>query len=205
MLPVVVGSVLGLVPIAMYYLKAIPLGHTLFWTFPWYIGLFAMGMAAASIGFSNRRAENELRDSFNWPVFSIVSLVLCGLVRMKIGSLLVPEIWICDLLIGISASCFIIACANNVLKRRNALPDWVISILSCKPVQKLGSFSYSLYLIHVPVLWSLSTMDRKLHLDAVDKPLITTLVHLIVGPTLALTVGYGFHLLFEKPFQRKSS
>ena len=202
--PIVVGLLLGLAPLALYYAKILKLGHTLWWTFPWYIGLFAMGMAAASIGFSERDNEPRWRDNLNWPLLSLLSLVLCGVVRLKIGAKLIPEIWMCDILMGLAAACFILACANKVMQKPHGISDIVVQALSAKPLQKLGSFSYSLYLIHVPVLTILVLVDRAMQLDPVNRPLITTLTHLIIGPAIALPAAYGFHLLFEKPFQRKS-
>ena len=59
-------------------------------------------------------------------------------------------------------------------------------LLETKPVVRLGEFSYSLYLIHVPVLFVVARYAP----------------HAIVylGLPCAIAAAYGFHIAFERPF-----
>jgi peptidoglycan/LPS O-acetylase OafA/YrhL len=64
----------------------------------------------------------------------------------------------------------------------------------------LGLFSYSIYLVHDPVVGLLSRYAvGPLNLP----PLVTFAVFLCVGLPIVLAVCYGFHLLFEAPFLRR--
>ena len=65
--------------------------------------------------------------------------------------------------------------------------------LSAPLLVKLGVFSYSVYLIHLPLTKALDSLVMRHHLPPV-------LMGLGVIVPLMLGVGYLFHLLFERPF-----
>lgn len=69
-------------------------------------------------------------------------------------------------------------------------------LLSARWLVACGIFSYSVYLIHEPLMIAL-------RLYAVTRPLsnaANAALELCVAAPLMLAVGYGFHLLFERPF-----
>jgi peptidoglycan/LPS O-acetylase OafA/YrhL len=73
----------------------------------------------------------------------------------------------------------------------------VASVLGSKPLRALGSFSYSLYLVHYSVLQPVwHGWLGRMHLQ----PTVGFLSLLILGGSAAITVAYLFHLLFERPF-----
>ena len=64
----------------------------------------------------------------------------------------------------------------------------------------LGLFSYSIYLIHDPILGVLS----KYVFEPMElSPLATFALSLVLGLPLILAFCYGFHLVFEAPFLRQ--
>jgi len=74
--------------------------------------------------------------------------------------------------------------------------DLVVRILESRAFVVLGSFSYSLYVIHAPLIAIMFAVVRVLHADAVA----TFLICEIVGLPLCIAGAYGFHLIFERPF-----
>jgi len=69
-------------------------------------------------------------------------------------------------------------------------------LLSARWLVACGIFSYSVYLIHEPLMIALRQY-------VVTQPLsnaANAALELCVAAPLMLTLGYGFHLLFEKPF-----
>ncbi len=59
----------------------------------------------------------------------------------------------------------------------------------------LGAFSYSLYLIHLPLIEKMNSLVRR-HFP----PLEGLAVMMIVGLPVSLLAAYLFHLAFERPF-----
>ena len=78
----------------------------------------------------------------------------------------------------------------------NSLPDKEASILSNRRLVAMGIFSYSLYLVHIPILdlfWNGTQIVRK---SWPALPIQTAML----GILFAFMVGYVFFLLFEKPY-----
>ena len=61
----------------------------------------------------------------------------------------------------------------------------------------IGTFSYSIYLTHLPILWLVSRFAPSLHHHS--------LLFLFAGLPASIGFGYLFHLLFERPFLRRAS
>lgn len=72
--------------------------------------------------------------------------------------------------------------------------------LSSRLLVSLGIFSYSVYLIHLPLVLLLAGRIAALHLPDAAQAL------LMLGGVLPamLLLGYGFHVLFERPFLSQS-
>ena len=71
--------------------------------------------------------------------------------------------------------------------------------LSNRTLVSLGIFSYSIYLIHLPLILLLGSYAR-VHFHNTGQVLFM----LLVAAPLMLVLGYLFHLLFEKPFMTAS-
>jgi peptidoglycan/LPS O-acetylase OafA/YrhL len=109
----------------------------------------------------------------------------------QLGFLRAIHLWpVLDLLVGLTAAAFLVYLVHSPasLPRR---------ILCFKPLVAVGIFSYSIYLVHAPIiqgLWLLST--KVLHLSFFPS------LGIMLGIGLPAIVGfaYAFHLVFEKPF-----
>jgi peptidoglycan/LPS O-acetylase OafA/YrhL len=150
---------------------------------PQYIGLFAMGMfAASSIHSSSRWAR--LRE---WWVWEIVSIGCAALVVLGAGHV---GIVFLDPIIGIMTVGLLLACtrpSQNILR----------AALSWRPIVWIGGFSYSLYLVHTPliqVIWLCAVHPLGLG------DVATFLALLLIGGPLIIFAAWGFWYVCERPF-----
>src|SRR3569833_155096 len=127
----------------------------------WYIGLFALGMAAAVVNF--RPDMSTLRDKT--PRLTLAAIF--GL-SMIAASAAMPGYWtrhpwLIDPWAGIAAACLLVG-LTRVLTSNAAHPS-LLRHLDAPSTRKLGDFSYSLYLIHNPVQQLIaSIVGKKEHL-----------------------------------------
>ena len=101
--------------------------------------------------------------------------------------------WLGDLYVGLFAALLILACASPSQPNRLGA---VVRGLESRPMMTLGAFSYSLYLVHFPVLIKLQDI---LHKHGASH-LAQFAGLLCVGVPLCLVLAYLFHLAFERPF-----
>jgi peptidoglycan/LPS O-acetylase OafA/YrhL len=100
-----------------------------------------------------------------------------------------------DLLVGV------LACSLLVVTSRPG-GDWLTAVLGWKPFATVGIFSYSLYLVHAPLLQLM--WQYVLHpLGISSTPLFVTLM--TVGFALVLALSYLFHRIFEAPFMTSAA
>lgn len=180
----VVGVAVGSAPHLLF--KGTP--YALTWSSPWYLGLFAMGMlgAVACVGRRRTKALDALRDHAGKVTLFMV-VVLAGLIWRTNwwGNKILPV----DLLLGVLATAFIVYCANRPQTS-------VRKMLECKPAIWLGIISYSLYLIHEPVLVLSHRWTEAWHTSA---ELVFGLT-LGVGVPASVAVAVAFFYVFERPF-----
>lgn len=106
---------------------------------PWYVGLFAFGMAGAEASGSRGRG----RSVFGAAVFTV------GLACVSAAWAGGGYLMFTDALTGAATACLVVRCAR-LAARGESTP--VLRLLVSRPVVRLGSSSYSLYLIHYPLL-----------------------------------------------------
>ncbi len=131
---VIVGFGLGLAP------------HLLFnvgdGAYPWYIGLFAMGMMGAALSFSRHSGAASLLDKMPWLLLSLLcTLGLIVTIKKWHGYAAPP-----DALAGAATMCLLVGCAYQFQQGRNSL---LLRFFRRKGLVQIGLFSYSLYLIDV--------------------------------------------------------
>lgn len=165
---------------------------------PQFIALFAFGMAAASA-----TVPGTLRDRSNRPpqwIWRPLSVLLFGayvLVEATIGPWLLASghQQAQDLLIGGAAACLMVECTCSTHDKRAGLP---VRILSSRLLTGLGAFSYSLYLVHAPILAWVFVV-----LQAWGIPNVWVQVLMLgAGIPISLIAAYLFSLAFERPFLR---
>ncbi|MBL8059483.1 MAG: acyltransferase [Chthonomonas sp.] len=146
----------------------------------WYFGLFVLGMAGARWAFDRRLPKVPTGPMTALAVFALAAAI------MSIGW--TKQLAVRDSLMGIAIV--------SVLVAGSTKPDmaWV-RFLGARPLVWLGTFSYSLYLVHHPVLQWLT------HLKPESIATTTRLfAYLVACLPIVLACCYLFYRVFEKPF-----
>jgi GT2 family glycosyltransferase/peptidoglycan/LPS O-acetylase OafA/YrhL len=157
---------------------------------PWFLALFSLGMLAAAIVETDAPRMRSLRSWRRWNAAALLAWL--GVVavcvaegRSRVFSHLGPV----DLAVGVAAACAIVASSRSE-GRLSRVFGW-------RPLVFVGGFSYSLYLIHAPLLQVIWQYDvNPLALG----PSATFLLMLLVGVPAVVGGSYVFFLLFERPF-----
>ena len=153
-----------------------------------YLGLFTLGMLAAEIVFVESDWHKALIHHIPWTLISFVCLLFAipSYQMIHAGG----RTWVlADLIVGIASFSLLIATASFKSHPLNKILNW-------NPLVKIGGFSYSLYLIHVPLL--------QVFLQYICKPLQLSPsleIYLVVfaGIPMIIAVSYIFFLVIEKP------
>lgn len=93
----------------------------------------------------------------------------------------------------------IVAMAREVQHGTKTHRPVLLRVLESPMLVQLGAFSYSLYLVHLPVV---SFCDRVLSTRVHGYRFPTAMV--AAGVTLSLVIAYLFHPLFERPLMRRT-
>jgi peptidoglycan/LPS O-acetylase OafA/YrhL len=181
---VIAAFVIGIAP--FYFLNGFSMSSS-----SWVLGLFALGMAAADIGFSQKPQLIAMRNSLRWEILAIVFTVIAFLTEWKQLGL---DIWIGQSFCGLAAACLFIYCTKLIIEGKN-LPSF-IRLLEHPWVVLLGAFSYSLYLIHGPVL----VLVRYFLFNLPISPSMFAATCYLGGVGMSLLIAYWFYLVFERPF-----
>jgi peptidoglycan/LPS O-acetylase OafA/YrhL len=157
---------------------------------PQFLALFAIGVLAVHLG--QRANAVKLRR----PLMATGLALLGGFVLLAVvkGSVWVVDryFWI-DILFGTGIACLMAVMYSGGGSRAR-------SLLGSRAGLRLGLFSYSIYLLHAPLVGVLEQhVFGPLHLPA----LLTFALLLLVGLPVILVICYGFHLMFEAPFLRR--
>jgi peptidoglycan/LPS O-acetylase OafA/YrhL len=163
---------------------------------PWYLLLFTFGMAAASIGFSHHELERSLRTRIPWKLLSAALWLACVLLSNAL-----PGLWfrlkpVVDPLIGLATATLLIQLTREGISGKRG---HLLALLEARALVGLGHFSYSLYLMHLPVLALCYFGLRGLGVTATHMILAIPLV----GGAASVLLGYGFHVLVERPFMKR--
>lgn len=191
----IVPSLAGawVVSLAPHFL--LPRSHNLDWTFPWMVGLFALGAAAAVAGVRLQSSARDVRPLLV-AVTVAASAITCFLVEFQ-PALAHRDLWLTDLVMGIGAAAFILY--GQQCARYGVRPP-VIRLLESPCALFLGAISFSLYLVHKPLLLKFCpisvALTRHFHLsyDA------NYFVFVFVGVPVVIAFSYLFHRAFERPY-----
>jgi peptidoglycan/LPS O-acetylase OafA/YrhL len=163
---------------------------------PWYLGLFALGVSAAAVGFSTRAFERRLNDQVPWRLVAVVLGACClagGLLLVKAWFRLMP---LSDALVGATTAALLVHYTQCTVSTASAEKPTFLLLLESRACVWLGHFSYSLYLTHLPVvaLCYLALRPLKLLGGAHMAAMIAC------GLPASLAVAYAFFLMFERRF-----
>jgi len=171
------------------------LGHTC----PWFLFLFAMGVASGLFTFNVRSREYIPRSIWGVGIFCPVLLFL--LVTYPItgkgeAEMFVPHLPLIDITMGALMSSFLMLLTHHVRREDNNL---LLLLLTRRPIVMLGIFSYSLYLVHYPLIDYVALLIHKIPVVGDSTGLRAALLFIAGAPSIIL-FSYVFFLCFERPF-----
>jgi peptidoglycan/LPS O-acetylase OafA/YrhL len=156
---------------------------------PHFVALFAMGMLGAQIAFG---AEARWERWRAWRGWGWSALALWGLIfslnAASRGALFFVS-YIVDFFAGIASMCLLVAASRP-------RPSRALSVFSAPPLVFIGGFSYSLYLVHMPVLEVLYRLVTVATASKAEQFGLLT----VPGLACIVLVSYGFFWLCERPF-----
>ncbi len=162
-----------------------PLGHTC----PWYVFLFGLGMAAGLL--TGEKGRPHAPKSV-WGLLCFLPLLVLLLRLYPITSqgedaLFMPHLPVIDIAAGaLTASLLVLLAQGGSLGVR---------VLSWKPLAALGTFAYSLYLVHFPLISCLVQAAHRVHRQPLREALL-----FLVGTPCIIACAYLFYRVFERPF-----
>jgi peptidoglycan/LPS O-acetylase OafA/YrhL len=150
-----------------------------------YTGLFAMGMFAASLYTAPSPRWTRLRA---WRLWEILALTCFTVIALRSAAW---PLYLLDLFVGAGTAGLLLAAAHpGRFNPARAALEW-------RPLVWVGGFSYSVYLIHAPLI--------QLLWQYVFHPLglgdtLTYLALLLVGGPLIVAASWVFWYFCERPF-----
>jgi peptidoglycan/LPS O-acetylase OafA/YrhL len=167
----------------------------------WYLGLFAMGMVSSVICFSKQPLFTLINSRLNWSILSkgatILLFFFLTMLQFKTIHLLISEsivgFLICIILINFT-----------FVEVKSLHKPLVLKLFNTRFAAFIGTFSYSIYLIHSPILGllNLAGLNYQMSTD------IRLLSMLFIAVPFSILISYLFYLLVERRFipkQRETS
>lgn len=193
---VAAAIVLGLVTLAVVTIELLadsvpPIGLLIRLT-PQFAVLFAIGAVAAGIVSGSARRWRGLP----WPWLALTAAIPAFLMITQQGSVWTVGHypWV-DLAIGPAIGLLLVSVSLG-------RPAVLVRVLDTAPLRRLGSFSYSLYLIHAPLVVALYHLVVAPH---APPGMPAFFMMLAAALPVTLTVAWAFAAVFELPFQRYRS
>lgn len=183
------GLIMGLIPVYCF-------NDAFSSAAPWFIGIFTLGMAAADIGFSPKPNLVKLRQTLPWKSLALVFTILAFITEWRRLGL---HLWIGETFLGLACACLFIFCTEQILQNK-PLPR-ILQIFEHPWAVTLGSFSYSLYLIHGPIVAMVRYALVYFNLPPLTFAILPwSIAFFLVATFSSLIISYLFFLAFERPF-----
>jgi peptidoglycan/LPS O-acetylase OafA/YrhL len=150
------------------------------WTAPWMLGLFGMGFAAAAL------RTIDARRAPRWLALAVGGAALAVVVPSSAPS---SVDWAKDSLVGVAVAFFLLT------STRGDGATVAGRVLALRPIVLLGTFSYSLYLVHGPLVASVCALLVRLRTGAAAS--VIAYAALVAG---GIGIAYVLYRLAERPF-----
>jgi peptidoglycan/LPS O-acetylase OafA/YrhL len=158
---------------------------------PSFAVLFALGLVATMV---LRAGDRARRLPYHW--FAFAALVPpVALIAVQGSVWTVKHYYWVDIAFGPGVALLLAAVAVG-------RPRWLVRFLDTRPLRSLGSFSYSLYLTHAPIVVAVHV---KLVAPNVSGGVATFWADVALAGPLAIAFAWSFSRFFELPFQRYRS
>jgi peptidoglycan/LPS O-acetylase OafA/YrhL len=153
--------------------------------------LFAVGVVAAGIV-----GASSARRSWPWPRLALAAAIPVLVIVWWPGSVWTLDhlYWI-DLALGPAIACLLAGLATG-------RPAPLLRALDVRPMRRLGSFSYSLYLTHAPIV---AIVCERIVVGRVPEGVPFFFVSLALVLPLTIGFAWGFSSIFETRFRRRRS
>jgi peptidoglycan/LPS O-acetylase OafA/YrhL len=149
--------------------------------------LFAVGVLAAGIV-----GASASHRSWPWPRLALAAAAPVVAVIWWQGSVwTLDHLYWVDLALGPAIACLLASLATG-------RPARLLRVLDARPLRRLGSFSYSLYLTHAPIV---AIVCERIVAGRVGAGVPDFLVSLAIVLPLTIGVAWLFAALFEAPFR----
>ncbi len=169
------------------------------WTRYWYVFLFALGMASAD--FARRSSASMVPQRLAWLLLGAALALNCVQIYFwpwSSGSLLDSlRQPVNDILEGLSVSLLLFLLTYMSTAKKFQMITPVFAVLSWRPLVFVGTFSYSIYLLHLILIYAIHDFLAA-HLHRAG-PVSLWLIDIVI----VLCASYLFHLTFERPFMTK--
>lgn len=167
----------GAIGVALFAMAVVPRAPKLY---PWFFPLFVLGMVAAHHAF-RPGLRRGISPGTAW--LGLIGGLGTALYFINHKDPLAPG----DAGMGLAVAslCYLLTTCEQ---------GRIMSVLSWRPLVHLGAFSYSLYLMHHPIL-QIVYAKRPVHGEG---PILLYLI--LIGLPVVLVGTYLFSLVFEKPF-----
>jgi peptidoglycan/LPS O-acetylase OafA/YrhL len=190
-LQLAVAAAIGLVP--HFFM------HGLFdWTRPWFVLLFAMGVTACSL--ANRRYESltAIEQRIPWGLLSIV-FTIAAVVLIVLSGIDTPygDGWAQNITLGCATASLLVYTQTGMRGAFARIIAPVVKALEAPKLCVVGRFSYSIYLLHYPILRLLVELLQRY---VTHSALVQGMIALLVFYPLTIAFAYGFHLVVERPY-----
>jgi peptidoglycan/LPS O-acetylase OafA/YrhL len=170
---------------------AVPLVGMLMRFVPQLAALFALGVVAAGV-----LAASDRTRRLPWPgLAGLAAVPVLGLILAKGSVWTVTHYFWIDLAIGPAVALMLAGIATG-------RPAGLVRLLDRRPVRSLGSFSYSLYLTHAPLVWIITELIVGTRVSPGVPTFVATLA---VAVPVTIAAARLFATVFEHPFQRHRS
>jgi peptidoglycan/LPS O-acetylase OafA/YrhL len=189
---VVVAFAVGLLPTLVGALRHEGEYYKLSESCFWYLGLFALGYAAANVSVDRRphMRERFMRWPWGWLALGSALLVMVEVVAAPPRDMLHGSRWLADIFLGLAVAAQFTADARA---REQGRSTWCERFFSLRPLLFLGTFSYSFYLVHFPIIDFVASFSRAAWSDAQVAALCAA------GLLVSLAVAYIFYVAIERP------
>ena len=166
-----------------------------------YLFLFALGMLASLVGHSSTPRQYDSWRKLLWAPLGLLSIAVFLVQSHGAADWLIRHTMQGDILIGLGVTAALVQWDKWISNGQKAAGEGrrspiVLTILQSRATVGLGVFSYSLYVIHAPIIGLVGAITQSLGLSLLPE----ICLNIAIGVPASVAAAYLFFLAFERPF-----